>query len=240
MSHPPKPVLRPLSRPYDETRYSPPITQAYGNIADFEPATYDYHDGCIGWVWEPGCTSKNIHGGIDYGLAAGTPVLAAASGTVRSAGWDATGFGNLTVIDHGNRLLTFYAHQASMSVVSGKHVMDGQKIGTVGTTGNSTGPHLHFACGMDDGLGYWDFFSPVPYITYVSTPAEQYPTGAAYKVIVPMYLRSAPELKAPHVGALLPVGMILRSHGGWSTHWRGALTPDGRDGFAFAKNLSLP
>jgi murein DD-endopeptidase MepM/ murein hydrolase activator NlpD len=84
-----------------------------------------------------------MHEGIDIGAAQGTPIYAAAAGTVIYAGWEG-GYGNLTVIDHGNGLATAYGHQSQLAVSSGQKVSRGQLIGYVGSTGHSTGPHLHF------------------------------------------------------------------------------------------------
>lgn len=84
-----------------------------------------------------------MHEGIDIGASSGTPIYAAASGTVMYAGWEG-GYGNLTVVDHGNGLATAYGHQSQLAVSNGQVVTRGQVIGYVGSTGHSTGPHLHF------------------------------------------------------------------------------------------------
>jgi murein DD-endopeptidase MepM/ murein hydrolase activator NlpD len=84
-----------------------------------------------------------MHTGIDFGASAGTPIRAAADGTVVSAG-PLGGYGNATVIDHGNGLATLYGHQSSIAVSPGQRVNRGQVIGYVGCTGLCTGPHLHF------------------------------------------------------------------------------------------------
>ena len=84
-----------------------------------------------------------MHEGIDIGAPQGTPIYAAAGGTVNYAGWEG-GYGNLTLIDHGNGLATAYGHQSSFAVSSGQTVSRGQLIGYVGSTGHSTGPHVHF------------------------------------------------------------------------------------------------
>ena len=103
---------------------------------------YGYRSASIsGWSY---------HGGIDivlgYGSSAGIPVVAAASGTVVTAysGW--RGYGHTVVIDHGNGVKTRYAHMypGSITVRVGQRVYQGQQIGRIGSTGNSTGPHLHF------------------------------------------------------------------------------------------------
>ncbi len=83
------------------------------------------------------------HTGTDIGAAYGASIVAANSGTVTLAGWN-SGYGNCVVIDHGGGRATLYAHMSSISVSSGQSVQRGQQIGLVGSTGNSTGPHLHF------------------------------------------------------------------------------------------------
>jgi septal ring factor EnvC (AmiA/AmiB activator) len=84
-----------------------------------------------------------MHQGLDQGAGTGTPIGASKAGTVIFAGWQG-GYGNLTLIDHHDGVVTAYAHQSSMSVSAGQSVSQGATIGHVGNTGNSTGPHLHF------------------------------------------------------------------------------------------------
>jgi|SoiMethySBSTD1v2_1073268.scaffolds.fasta_scaffold252958_3 murein DD-endopeptidase MepM/ murein hydrolase activator NlpD len=84
-----------------------------------------------------------MHEGIDIGCAYGTPNRAAAGGTVIHAGW-LGGYGNLVVVDHGNGLSTAYAHASSILVSVGQSVSQGETVSLVGSTGNSSGPHLHF------------------------------------------------------------------------------------------------
>jgi murein DD-endopeptidase MepM/ murein hydrolase activator NlpD len=90
----------------------------------------------FGWRW------GRMHEGIDIGAACGTTIHAAASGTVIYAGW-MDGYGNIIIIDHGGGLATAYGHQSSL-YVGGGSVSQGQAIGAVGSTGHSTGCHLHF------------------------------------------------------------------------------------------------
>ena len=83
-----------------------------------------------------------LHTGIDIGAGMGTPIYAASGGTVVSAGVHG-GYGNCIVIDHGGGIATLYGHMSGFAV-SGGSVSQGQVIGYVGSTGYSTGPHLHF------------------------------------------------------------------------------------------------
>jgi murein DD-endopeptidase MepM/ murein hydrolase activator NlpD len=98
-----------------------------------------------------------MHEGIDISAGSGTPVAAAAAGTVISVGYMG-GYGNLVVIDHGGGLATAYAHLSGYAVGSGQSVSQGQVVGYVGCTGHCYGPHLHFEVRVNgaavDPLGY--------------------------------------------------------------------------------------
>lgn len=99
-----------------------------------------------------------MHTGMDIPAASGTPIIAAAAGTVKAAEWNSA-YGNQTIIDHGNGTCTFYGHQDSISVTVGQVVKAGEMIGTVGSTGYSTGPHLHFGV-IADAIDV----DPMPYL----------------------------------------------------------------------------
>ncbi len=100
---------------------------------------------------------RKLHTGIDFGVGYGTPIRAADSGTVIYATW-MSGYGNVIIIDHGRGISTLYAHQSSLAVGSGARVSRGQVVGYVGSTGFSTGPHLHFEVRVNgnpvDPMGY--------------------------------------------------------------------------------------
>lgn len=84
------------------------------------------------------------HKGVDIGAAKGTPIAAAAAGTVTTAQYGYNGgYGNYVIISHGNGIQTLYGHCTSLNVSAGQSVSQGQQIATVGSTGNSTGNHLH-------------------------------------------------------------------------------------------------
>lgn len=84
------------------------------------------------------------HPGLDIANATGTLDVAADSGRVLFAGWDASGYGNMVLIDHGNGFKTRYGHMSQVMVISGQNIGRGQAIGKMGSTGHSTGPHTHF------------------------------------------------------------------------------------------------
>jgi murein DD-endopeptidase MepM/ murein hydrolase activator NlpD len=92
---------------------------------------------------DPITGQSSFHEGIDFVAEPGTPVLAAASGKVVYAGWHPQ-YGKMLEVDHGNGLVSRYAHASSLAVGEGDLVVRGQRVAAVGSTGRSTGPHLHF------------------------------------------------------------------------------------------------
>ena len=104
---------------------------------------YTYISSEFGYREQPIAGASTNHKGMDFAAPIGTPIYAAASGTVTSASYSGNA-GNMIVINHGNGLQTYYMHCNSMYVRAGQTVSKGQNIGAVGSTGNSSGPHLHF------------------------------------------------------------------------------------------------
>jgi murein DD-endopeptidase MepM/ murein hydrolase activator NlpD len=90
-----------------------------------------------------------VHTGQDFAAPAGTPALAVSAGRVSFVGWDG-GYGNLVRVRHAGGAESFYGHLSSTSVRVGQQVRAGEQVGEVGTTGNSTGPHLHLEVRVDD------------------------------------------------------------------------------------------
>jgi murein DD-endopeptidase MepM/ murein hydrolase activator NlpD len=90
-----------------------------------------------------GPRGARFHTGLDFPAPTGTPVLSAGSGSVRFAGWYA-GYGYLVAVAHGSGVRTLYAHLSKLTVRLGDPVAQGERVGLVGSTGASTGPHLHF------------------------------------------------------------------------------------------------
>lgn len=97
----------------------------------------------FGWRVHPIFGGNSFHGGIDIGAPSGAKIVAADSGKVLYSGW-MSGYGQVIIIDHGKGVSTLYAHQSKLLVKNNDTVYAGQQIGKVGSTGWSTGPHLHF------------------------------------------------------------------------------------------------
>lgn len=105
-------------------------------------------------------TAINNHTGIDIAASTGTAILAADSGTVSAVRYDKNGYGNYVLISHGGGLFTLYGHCSATYVSVGQSVSKGQKIAAVGSTGYSTGPHLHFEVRVGGSR-----VNPEPYIS---------------------------------------------------------------------------
>jgi len=123
--------------------YVPRVVHAYTGKVPTDAAK---GTGLFGWPTSGIITQKfwARHKAIDIGAPTGTPVVAADAGYVAKIGWSKYGYGNYIVIDHGNGFQTLYAHLSAVLVEVGQSVAKGGRIGSVGSTGWSTGPHLHF------------------------------------------------------------------------------------------------
>ena len=100
-----------------------------------------------------------MHPGIDLSGAYGTPIYATADGTVIRAGWNSGGYGNLVEVDHGRGITTRYGHMSAILVSPGQHVVRGQQVGRMGSTGRSTGNHLHYEVRIDGRA-----VNPIPFM----------------------------------------------------------------------------
>jgi murein DD-endopeptidase MepM/ murein hydrolase activator NlpD len=116
---------------------------SYGNGTFIRPIAGAPINSGFGTRTDPVTGTQAFHSGIDFGASCGTPIRAAGSGKVLSAA-PSDGYGNATVINHGGGLATLYGHQSAFAVSAGQVVTQGQVIGYVGSTGKSTGCHLHF------------------------------------------------------------------------------------------------
>jgi murein DD-endopeptidase MepM/ murein hydrolase activator NlpD len=100
-----------------------------------------------------------MHPGIDLAGPTGTPIYATAEGTVLRAGWNSGGYGNLIEIDHGRGITTRFGHLSAILVRAGDHITRGQQIGRMGSTGRSTGSHLHYEVRIDGRA-----VNPIPFM----------------------------------------------------------------------------
>jgi murein DD-endopeptidase MepM/ murein hydrolase activator NlpD len=100
-----------------------------------------------------------MHPGIDLSGASGTPIYATADGTVLRAGWNSGGYGNLVEVDHGRGITTRYGHMSAIMVSAGQLITRGQQVGRMGSTGRSTGNHLHYEVRIDGRA-----VNPIPFM----------------------------------------------------------------------------
>jgi murein DD-endopeptidase MepM/ murein hydrolase activator NlpD len=112
-------------------------------LPTFAPIVDGWYSSNFGYRIDPFNGQQSFHEGIDFPAEVGTPIVAAASGKVVSAGWHPQ-YGKMLEIDHGNGLMSRYAHTSKLLVGEGDLVVRGQQVAQVGSTGRSTGPHLHF------------------------------------------------------------------------------------------------
>jgi len=130
---------------------------AAGWSLPLDPGTFTLSSG-YGPRPSPTGGTGTFHAGLDFAAPTATPIRAAATGVVTYAGFTSGGFGNLVIIQAAPNILTYYAHQSALTVATGAQVSAGQVIGAVGTTGDSTGAHLHVEIRVDgatvDPLSY--------------------------------------------------------------------------------------
>jgi murein DD-endopeptidase MepM/ murein hydrolase activator NlpD len=112
-------------------------------LPSMPPVHSGYYSSNFGWRIDPFTGAPALHEGVDFVANAGTPIYASAGGVVDYAGLDGS-YGNMVEIDHGNNIVTRYAHASKVLVKVGQVVRRGQEIAEVGSTGRSTGNHLHF------------------------------------------------------------------------------------------------
>jgi murein DD-endopeptidase MepM/ murein hydrolase activator NlpD len=126
------------------------MTQRAGQEASlptYAPVNVPYLSSSFGWRRHPISGRRSMHEGLDFSAPQGTPIHAASGGVVAVASYQ-SGYGKTIEIEHGNGLMTRYAHASTIEVKVGDLVEKGQLIGHVGSTGRSTGPHLHFEVRM--------------------------------------------------------------------------------------------
>lgn len=136
-----KPVVKTKSYTSSYSSYTKTVNNT-GNKVQLGMALLEPTNGVI--TSRFGYRRTSFHTGLDIANSTGTTIKAAASGTVSFAGTTTSGYGKYIVINHGNGIETYYAHCSQLYVSAGQSVSAGQRIAAMGSTGNSTGPHLHF------------------------------------------------------------------------------------------------
>lgn len=125
------------------------LERGLAGIPQVEPADMDYVSSGFGYRADPFTGAGAFHAGLDFKGPIGAPIFAAAKGTVSFAG-QKQGYGNCLEIDHGNGLMTRYAHMSAFRARVGQPVKAGDLVGAIGSSGRSTGPHLHFEVRIND------------------------------------------------------------------------------------------
>jgi murein DD-endopeptidase MepM/ murein hydrolase activator NlpD len=154
------------SAPLGVTRENPASARMFG------PGVCDpVSGGAVGYgtfIWPTishilsGYDYTSVHRGIDIHGVEGEPLFASDAGVIVYAGWNNYGYGNLVMIDHGGGFQSLYAHMSAIGVGCGQSVGQGDVIGALGTTGNSSGPHLHFEIlsSFSGRVNPWDVLPP--------------------------------------------------------------------------------
>lgn len=130
------------------------ITGTASGVAFVKPVAHGWISlgfGCTSFSFEPvdlACPGGHWHSGVDLAASRGTPVVATLPG-IATVVLSATGYGLHVIINHGGGLSSLYGHLDAVVITSGEYVLAGQVIGTVGSSGNATGPHLHFEIRRD-------------------------------------------------------------------------------------------
>jgi len=130
-----------------------------GGVFAWPAPSYTRISDYYGWRMHPTLGVEKFHNGVDLAAPGGSPILAAYDGQVIAAGYSSS-MGNYVMIDHGDSLYTIYMHASAMYVSKGDYVTRGQQIGAVGTTGRSTGNHLHFGVRLNGA-----YVDPMSYIS---------------------------------------------------------------------------
>jgi len=150
------------------------IQQTVAAIPSIKPVDSVSYTSTFGVRVDPFNGRRAMHAGVDMPGAYGTNIYATADGIVNRAGW-VNGYGNLVELDHGHGIMTRYGHLSSFVVAAGQHVHRGEMIAHMGSTGRSTGTHLHYEVRIDGTA-----VNPMPFLqsTDYLTALQQSPTPA--------------------------------------------------------------
>lgn len=149
------------------------LEQGLEGIPQYRPANVEMMTSSYGYRRDPFTGAAAMHTGLDFRGPLGAPIYAAAKGTVTFVG-QKSGYGNVVEISHGNGLLTRYAHMSAFHARVGQAVEAGEVIGAIGSTGRSTGPHLHFEVRINDRA-----VNPIPFLEKAPDVLKEARAGVA-------------------------------------------------------------
>jgi murein DD-endopeptidase MepM/ murein hydrolase activator NlpD len=153
------------------------MEMALAGIPTSMPAAIGLMSSGFGYRADPFTGGGAMHAGLDFKGPIGTPILAAADGKITSAGWHG-GYGKTIEITHANGLVTRYAHLSGFTVSIGQEVRRGVQIGRMGSTGRSTGSHLHFEVRINGAaINPKKFLEANPDVLEIQAVAGNRPTG---------------------------------------------------------------
>lgn len=159
-------------RSLDQGAATPVARSMSGSIPSLMPVPSTHLTSGFGMRWHPILGGRHPHMGVDLAGAVGTPIHATADGVIGRADWFG-GYGLYVQIEHGGQMETRYGHMSRLNVAAGQFVHRGDVIGYIGTTGRTTGPHLHYEVRVD-GVAV----NPLPYMQGAGTPELAHATTA--------------------------------------------------------------
>ena len=157
------------------------LERGLDRVPQVMPANIKNISSGFGYRHDPFNGRGAMHSGLDFKGPTGAPILAAANGRVSFVG-QRSGYGNVVEVSHGNGLMTRYAHMSKFAAKAGQRVTAGDVIGAIGSTGRSTGPHLHFEVRINDRA-----VNPRPFLEYAPDVLKEARSGT------PQYDHTAPE-----------------------------------------------
>lgn len=155
------------------------LERGLDGVPQVMPASIENISSGFGYRRDPFNGAGAMHSGLDFRGPTGSPIHAAANGTVSFVG-QRSGYGNVVEVSHGNGLMTRYAHMSKFAAKVGQQVTAGGVIGAIGSTGRSTGPHLHFEVRINDRA-----VNPRPFLEYAPDVLKEARSGTKQHILTP-------------------------------------------------------
>jgi murein DD-endopeptidase MepM/ murein hydrolase activator NlpD len=155
-----------------QAQQPPEVSQTPFATSEPQLPVYGVVTSRVGWRHDPIDGTTRHHNGVDIGIPTGTAVKAVAGGRVLESGWHG-GYGNLVTIDHGDGSFSMYGHNSQLAVRAGDLVQAGQTIALSGSTGRSTGPHLHFEFWRNGSNVTEDYLSQAAVVSEVTAAVKR-------------------------------------------------------------------